>query len=440
MAGRVCSGRTLLTIVVELVVGASLASASTIATNPPAESLTRDRVAARAPAQRHAWLQYLDLSQQQRQADKDALQAELKHAGIRTPIEPPHGSGARSMPLDKEPAWYASAEARRTADVIVSFQTPAGGWGKNMDMSKELRRPGVAFTSNNLSRFPSPGDFDTPLEPEWNYVGTIDNDATTTQMQFLVKVVAAIKPAEGEAYRTAFLRGLTYLFHAQYPNGGWPQVWPLEGGYHDAITFNDDAMSQVVELMGQVAEGQDEFSFVPKDIRERAATSFTSGIHCILAAQIVSKGQPTVWPQQVDPITLKPSSGRNFEPPAQSSGESASLMLLLMKVLPHPNAEEQRSIRCAAAWFKKTQIVGQSWERTAAGRELVARPGTGPIWARYYQADTDRPVFGDRDKSIHDDVRELSKERRNGYAWYNSEPARALERFEKWSVEHPASK
>lgn len=440
MNGRVRAGATQKMIAVGLMAGAVLAGASTIAINPPAESLTRERLAILVPAQQRAWLEYLDRSQYQRQADKDALQAELKRAGIKTPSEPPHGAGARSMTLEKEPAWYASAEARRTADVIVSFQTPAGGWGKNIDMSKDQRRLGEAFTPNNLSRFPSAGDFDTPLEPEWNYVGTIDNDATTTQMKFLAKVIATVEAAEGAAYQAAFLRGVTYLFEAQYPNGGWPQVWPLEGGYHDAITLNDDAMTQVVELMGQIAAGQGEFSFVPKKIRERAAASFASGIRCILAAQIVSNGKPTVWPQQLDPLTLKPVSARNFEPPTQCSGESANVLLLLMNGLPHPTAEEQLSIRSAAAWFKKAAILGQSWERSAEGRQLVARPGAGPVWARFYQTDTDLPVFADRDKSIHDDVRELSKERRDGYAWYTSEPVRALERFEKWSAEHPVSR
>jgi hypothetical protein len=30
-----------------------------------------------------------------------------------------------------------------------------------------------------------------------------------------------------------------------------------EGGYHDAITYNDDAMTQVVGLMRRVADGRD---------------------------------------------------------------------------------------------------------------------------------------------------------------------------------------
>jgi PelA/Pel-15E family pectate lyase len=436
MAGKRVS---LLTIALTFLTGAAISAAATIGINPPAPSLTRDRVATLPAAQRGAWLEYLDRSQAQRQADKEALQLELKTAGMKTPTEPQHSFGARNIPLEKEPSWYSSAEARHIADVILSFQTPAGGWGKNMEMSKEPRHPGEAFTPNNLSQFLTPGDFDTPLEPEWNYVGTIDNDATTTQINFLAKVIAAEGPGEGAAYRTAFSRGMNYLFAAQFPNGGWPQVWPLEGAYHDAITYNDNAVSQVLELMQKIAEGRDEFAFVAKDMRARAAESFTRGIHCILATQIISNGKTSVWGQQVDPLTLKPVSGRNFEPNVQSASESANLLLLLINALPHPSAEEQRSIRVAAAWFKKTAIYGQSWERTAEGRELVAQPGAGPIWARYYQIDTDRPVFGDRDKSIHNQVSDLSRERRNGYAWYSAEPQHALDRFEKWNAEHPDS-
>jgi PelA/Pel-15E family pectate lyase len=426
-------------IALVLFASAAAAAAATIGTNPPVEPLTRERIAQLPPGEQRPWLAYLERSQRQRQADKDFLHAELKRAGIKTPIDPPHGFSSRSIPLDRDAAWYASPEARHIADVIVSFQTPAGGWGKNMNMSKEPRRPGVAFTPNNLSRFLSPGDFDTPLEPDWNYVGTIDNDATTTQMNFLAKVISAAGANDVSAYRAAFLRGMNFLFAAQFPNGGWPQVWPLEGGYHDAITYNDDAMTQVVDLMRRAADGKDDFSFVPNNIRKRAAASFARGVQCILATQIVANGTLTIWPQQDDALTLKPVSGRNYEPPAQCAPESASLLLLLMNDLPHPTAAEQRSIRAAAAWFKKTAIYNQHWRRSPDGAQLLPAPGAGPIWARYYQTGTDIPVFADRDKSIHDNVSELSKERRNGYSWYSADSQRALDRFAKWSVEHPES-
>ncbi|MDR3727941.1 MAG: pectate lyase [Terracidiphilus sp.] len=423
-----------------LIAGAIAAGASTVGISPPAEPLTQARIAQLPKAQRGAWLNYLARSSKQRQADKDALQAELKSTGIKSPTEPPHGFGARGIPLDKATSWYADPQALHIADVIVSFQIPSGGWGKNMDMSKEPRRPGEAFVPNNISRLLSPGDFDTPLEPEWNYVGTIDNDATITQIHFLAKVITAVGVKENATYNASFLRGMDYLFAAQFPNGGWPQVWPLEGGYHDAITYNDDAMTQVVELMLQVAQGHDEFAFVPQSMRVRAAASFTHGIQCILASQVVVNGKPTVWPQQADALTLKPVSARNFEPPALCSSESATLMMLLMDDLPHPTATEQRSIRAAAAWLQKTAVHGQRWVRTPEGSQLIPSAGAVPLWSRYYQVGTDLPIFGDRDKSIHDQVNELSVERQHGYRWFSPDAQRALDCFEKWNTEHPESK
>jgi PelA/Pel-15E family pectate lyase len=427
-------------LVLLLLAGTNLSAATAIATNTPAESLTRARISELPPAQRSAWLNYLERSERQRLADKDAFQAELKCSGITAPTEPPHGFAAHGIVLDRDASWYASVEARRVADNIVSFQTPVGGWGKNMDMSKEARRPGERYGPNNLSRFLEPGDFDEPKEPDWNYIGTIDNDATITQIRFLAKVTAAVGAKDAAAYRAAFLRCIDYLLAAQFPNGGWPQVWPLEGGYHDAITYNDSAMTQVMDIMHHIAGGKDEYAFVPQNVRARAAASFERGMRCVLATQIVSGGKLTVWAQQDDALTLKPVSARNYEMPSESSGESADLVLMLMDDLPHPTAQQQRSIRAAAAWFKKTAIYGQSYGRTADGRGLTATPSAGPIWARFYQMDTEIPIFGDRDKSIHDNVNDLSKERRNGYGWFGVAPQRVLDRYEKWSQEHPESK
>ncbi len=427
-------------VALAVLAGAAFARATTIGTNTPAGSLTRDRIMQLKPAERGAWLKYLDRSERQRQADKDAFQAEMKKAGITTPIEPPHGFSARGMPLDRDASWYAGAEARRVADIVVSFQTPAGGWGKNMDMSKEPRKPGEKYGPNNLSQYLSPGDFDTPIDPDWNYIGTIDNDATITQIEFLAKVISAVGAKDAPVYLASFKRGIEYLLAAQYPNGGWPQVWPLEGGYHDAITYNDSAMTQVMDIVRHVADGTDQYGFVSNELRARAAESFQRGMRCILVTQIVSGGKRTVWAQQDDALTLKPVSGRNYEMPSESSGESADMVLMLMNDLPNPTAQEQESIRAAITWFKKTAIYGETYGRTADGRGLTAKPGAGPIWARYYQIDTEIPMFGDRDKSIHDDVNELSRERRNGYSWFGATPKRALDRYETWSKEHPESK
>ncbi len=112
--------------------------------------------------------------------------------------------------------------------------------------------------------------------------GTMSARLITTQplpqLKFLAKMITASITATGPrdvtACRAAFLRGMKYLFEAQFPNGGWPQVWPLEGGYHDAITFNDDAMIEVMELMRHVADGAGEYSFVPRKMREHRCDEF----------------------------------------------------------------------------------------------------------------------------------------------------------------------
>ena len=132
-------------------------------------------------------------------------------------------------------------------------------------------------------------------------------------------------------------------------------------------------------------------------------------------------------------------AGRNYEPAAQCGSESAALTVFLMG-LPRPAPAVVDAVYAAMAWYRRTAIYGKAYERGAGGRHLVSVAGARPIWARFYQIGTDQPIFGDRDKTIHDNVDELSAERRNGYSWYNSSPQEALNRFAVWSASHRASR
>jgi len=416
---------------------APLLPAAIIGTNPPAQPLTMERIAALPAAQQPAWKEYWERSARQFQADQAFLQAEMKEHGVKKSVIPPGCNATAGLVLDNSPAWYGRIEGRRLADIIVSFQTPAGGWSKNLDMTRHPRAPGERFACDNGSKYLGTFDNDLPRDRSWNYVGTFDNDATTTQLRFLARVISALGDGRNAPYRAAFLRGLDYISAAQYPNGGWPQVWPLEGGYHDAITYNDSAMLQVLELLSDIAEGQKEFAFVPAQTRSRAAASRKHGLECLLASQIVVNGRRTVWCQQHDALTLQPASARNYEMPSQTSAESAHVMMYLMQQ-PNPSLEIIASVHAAAAWFDKTRIFNVAFKHTGSGgRKLVAAPGSGPLWARFYEISTDRPIFGDRDKSIHDNVNEISEERRNGYAWYRDTPSRVLEYYARWSKAHP---
>lgn len=410
--------------------------AAIIGTNPPALPLTATRIATLPLEHQAVWMAYLERSTRQLAADRAFLRAERKEHAVKKPAIPPATRNAEGIALDKPADWYGRASARRIADIIVSFQTPAGGWSKNLNMTRSARVPGESFAPDNRSRRPSNVDYDVPQDANWNYVGTFDNDATTTQLRFLAKVITATG-TNNASYRAAFQRGFDYIFAAQYPNGGWPQVWPLQGGYHDGITYNDNAMLNVLELLRDAAARTNEFAFVPANLRTRAGASLKRGIDCVLATQIVANDRRTVWCQQHDPLTLQPASARNYEMPALASSESADLVSFLMQ-LPDPDSNVVVAIHAAAIWFEKTEIENKAFKLVRGeGRRLVDAPGNGPLWARYYEIGTDRPIFGDRDRSIHDDVNEISLERRNGYGWYRETPKRLLEHYARWSQSHP---
>jgi PelA/Pel-15E family pectate lyase len=411
--------------------------ASVIGTNVVAQSLTVERIQQQAPKKdRAAWLAYLKRSEEQMKVDKATLAAELKPGEV-APPRPAEGRGAfgQGISLRHDDAYYATAPARHIADVVVSFQTPGGGWSKNMGFSGALRLPGQPYAANNLNAFPDPNDFDKPKDPQWNYVSTLDNDATNTELHFLAKVQATVPGKDGDAYRASFIRGIRYLLAAQFPNGGFPQVWPLEGGYHDAITFNDNAVSESAETLSDVAEAKPGYDFVPADLRKQAAAAVAKALQCILVSQIVIDGKKTIWAQQEDALTLAPVSARNYEPGALAASESADLLEYLMS-LPNPSKELVASIQAGVTWLKDHEIMGFEYaggRGVEGGRRLIAKEGAGPIWARYYSIPAQKPIFGDRDKTLHDDVNDLSLERRNGYAWYSGAEQKTIDDYGPWA-------
>src|SRR5580704_418460 len=271
-------------------VGCGVMHAAVIGTNKVAESLTVERIEKLDPAKdKAAWLAYLKRSQEQMRVDRATLAAELKPGEV-APPQPAEGRGGMGGGMSlrhDDVAYYGTAPARHIADVIVSFQTPAGGWSKNMSFAGELRKPGQPYAANNLNQFPDPNDFDKPKDPKWNYVGTLDNDSTNTQLRFLAKVSGQTPGKDGDAYRASFLKGVKYLLAAQYPNGGFPQVYPLEGGYHDAITFNDNAVSESAETLTWASEGKGDYAFVPADLRKKAGAAAAHALKSILKSQMV---------------------------------------------------------------------------------------------------------------------------------------------------------
>ena len=375
--------------------------------------LTAERIAALPTAQQPPWRAYWDKSVER---SKLAGARDLvDHSSTKPLAGPPIGSSySKGVRLGAPAEWYASEEARVIADHVANWQTPAGGWVKSGDYSRD-RKP------------------EDDHHDAWS-AGTFDNDSTIYEMRFLALVSTALGDTDrSRAWRASFMRGLDCVFAAQYPNGGFPQTYPLVGWYHDAITYNDDADVHILELLRDIADRKPEFAFVPADQAALARSRLDRGIRCVLVTQLTEPdGRRTVWGQQHDPLTLQPCAARNFEPVSECSNESVGLVLFLMSI-PRPSPEIVAAVEGATAWFRLRALHGVAWNRDATeGTGLVPRENAPDLWARFYEFGSGKPIFGERDRTIHYAVTELSNERRRGYGWFNSRATALDSAYAAW--------
>jgi len=99
-----------------------------------------------------------------------------------------------------------------------------------------------------------------------------------------------------------------------------------------------------------------------------------------------------------------------------------------------PTPEIRASIEAAVEWYKANQLSGVRWERRDGQNSIVKDPAAPPLWARYYEVETMKPIFLGRDSVIRYDVMQIEAERRNGYAWYVSTPNSVLAEYVKWKA------
>lgn len=329
--------------------------------------------------------------------------------------------------LDHE--FFSTAEAARIGDNLLLYQQTTGGWPKNIDMAKKLsdsEKKKVEAQKTNVKE------------------STIDNRATSTEIIYLSKLYNA---TGNSRYKDAVMKGMQYLFDAQYDNGGWPQFYPRNKGYYTHITYNDDAMINVMKIMRDASLGKAPFAFLPDSVKQKAKTALDKGIDCILKTQYVQNGKLTVWCAQHDENTLKPANARAFELASLSGQESDDIMLFLMS-LSKPSQAIVNSVEAAVEWFHNTEIDGYKREyfKNADGKKdwRLVKCADGeeskPLWARFYTLDGNRPFFCDRDGVMKFDVSEIDHERRNGYSWYNSEALKVFKKYDQWSRKYGKNK
>jgi PelA/Pel-15E family pectate lyase len=330
-------------------------------------------------------------------------------------------------PLPNQPC-YKPTQIKEIADNILLYQRDNGGWPKNYDMLAKLTKE---QKEKVLKAKPIP-------------YTTFDNRTTYSQLEYLAKAYQIIKD---ERYKDACLKGIDFTLSAQYPNGGWPQFFPLENKYSRHITFNDDAMVGVMNMLKNIIDNKSWFDFVDSSRRQKAKIAFDKGIDCILKCQIIDNGKLTAWCQQHDENDFSPALGRAYELPSICNDESTGVVLLLMS-LDSPSKEIVNSVQSAVKWFQTSKILGIRADRVSApavkyplgvsttDRVVVKDPNAPPIWARFYELGTQRPLFADRRGKPLYSLAEVDRERRSGYSYYTYNPQNALDSYPAWQKKH----
>lgn len=344
-----------------------------------------------------------------------------------------HQSGAKAGDLDKYLEENTNKTTDPVADNMLLYQRFNGGWPKHfLDENVNYKKTLNIAEKNELAAGYKEG-----------IDATIDNEATTREIKYLVK---AYKKYKKIIYLTAATKGVDYLLKAQYTNGGWPQFYPDFSSYRSEITYNDDAMINVLNVLYDIISGENDLDVIDRSYLSKCAAAVQKGITCILRTQLKQKNKLTVWCAQYDAKTLLPAMARKYELPSLSGEESVGIVRFLMR-LDNPNPEVINSVKNAIAWFNQVKIPGYNFiniksPKEISGRDrILVKDPNSVIWARFYDLKTNEPFFSGRDSQRKKSLAEIENERRIGYAWYGTWPSALLANeypawVSKWKIQN----
>ena len=256
--------------------------------------------------------------------------------------------------------------ARAAGEALLYGQLASGGWTNVIDFDPS--GPRVAQYRNGRGSNNS----------------TLDDGISQAAIRFLAQLDRTLEFRD-ERIHAAVDTIAKALLAAQFPNGGFPQVWtgpvapqPIvranlptydwrtEGkqkNYWDMYTLNDG-------LAGTVAATLDELSMIYGDAKYHQALVRLGDF--LLLAQL-PEPQPA-WAQQYD-YAMHPIWARRFEPPAVTGGESQDVLETLLVI--HRltgDAKYLEPIPRAIAYLRRSLL--------ADGR-----------LARYYELATNHPLY-----------------------------------------------
>lgn len=278
--------------------------------------------------------------------------------------------------------------AAEAARALAMTQLESGGWQHVIEFDPEQRKAWCYRVTPDDQR-----DHAARSENKYCDASTVDDNISQSALGLLMRVDVALNGGD-PLIRDAVSYGLEKFIEAQYPNGAWPirfdwriptsHVWAAWRAHYpqewsrtqvkitDPLFFgtNDNSMGDLIEvfLLAHRLYGREEY----------LATAIRAG-EFLLAAQMPAP-QPG-WAQQYN-RELEPMWGRKFEPPAIASWETRRAVGTLLDLYLHTG--KQRYLEAAgraAAWLEASQLPDGEW-------------------ARFYELQTNRPLYMTREYQL----------------------------------------
>lgn len=255
--------------------------------------------------------------------------------------------------------------ARRAADALIFGQHPLGGWHYFIDFDPK----GLGeWYESHASRYTY------GYEEYRHYYGncTYDDRVTSGAALYLLRFYRTTLET---AYKAPLLKALDFVLQSQYPNGAWPQRYPLRydfahHGFPDYTayyTLNDGVMLGNVELLVEAYETLND---------QRYLEAAQRGVDVLLALQ-GPEGEAG-WAEQHG-YDLRPVAARTHEPAGYVIRESRDAIRALQHFyLRTGDRRYLDAVRRCLAWFDRVN------------REAIAQQYPIP---RYWEPGTNRPIY-----------------------------------------------
>lgn len=270
---------------------------------------------------------------------------------------------------------YYLEVAQKAADALIFGQTKEGGWHYVVDFEPKGLQD---FYKNQASKFK------WGMEEQRFYKGnaTLDDGNSQGATRFLLRLYLVSK---NEKYKTPLLKALNFFLTAQYPNGAFPQRFPLKFDFiHDDFpdytsyyTLNDGASVTAIQVLVDAYENLGDKKYLD---------SAKKAVDFLIAVQ--GPEDQGCWAEQYHPDTMQPVKARTHEPAGFVVRESEQVIETLeMFYKMTGDRRYLRPIPLCLNWFDRVNKEAIEFKQPPA---------------RYYELGTNLPVYVIRTDEIYE--------------------------------------